>query len=219
MSAPAFSRPRLIFVFCLAAAVLGSPALAQGEFNAERVTVRYNDGAWELGNIDELNSVMPPIDELPSASEVSGFWYELRNSEGGVLYRRVIGDPVRLFFEGPKVVQEEARMAPAAMNLRSAPMEDRGRTTRHLATSARADRNSGSRSTAQAGRFRSMGVPERTEVIPEVRTFTVLIPTSQTGDVLAIVSSPLELGTQAQPATVQATFELKPETGGEGEGQ
>jgi hypothetical protein len=209
----------LIFFFCLATAILSLPALAQGEFNAERVTVRYSEGAWELGSINELNSVMLPMDELPNASAVSGYWYELRDSSGAVRYRRVIGDPVRLFFEGPKVLQEEARMAPAAMNLRSAPMEERGRTARHLNTPAREDRNSASRSAAQVGRFRTMGVPERTEAIPELRTFTVLIPTSQTGDVLAIVGSPLDLGTQAQPANVQATFELKPEKGGEGEGQ
>jgi len=209
-----------MIIFCLGAAFVGLPALAQGELNAERVTVRYNEGTWELMDIGELNTVLPPTDELPSASEVSGFWYELRNAEGGVLFRRVIGDPVRLFFEGPSVVQEEARMAPAAMNLRSAALNDRGRGARRLPTAGIGRQASGSRSAAESGsRFRSMGVPERTEAIPEIRTFTVLIPTSQQGDVLAIVSSPLDLGTQAQPATEQVAFDLKPENGGEEGGQ
>lgn len=46
--------------------------------------------------------LMPP-DELPRKPDrpLSGFWYELHDADGEVLYRRIIGNPIRTWIDLP----------------------------------------------------------------------------------------------------------------------
>jgi hypothetical protein len=97
---------RSALVFGVLALQLGAvtPTVAQegGPQSVERLTLEFESGAFSLVSRQVVQKVLPPSDSLPSsATGVSGFFYELRDGEGGVRYRRIIGDPVRLFFEGP----------------------------------------------------------------------------------------------------------------------
>jgi hypothetical protein len=83
--------------------------------NADRVLIRFNNGAFELLSVTPLRKVLPPTDPLPSKKHpISGFWYELLDSDGSVLYRRVIENPVLLVSEVPenskksKILRSEA---------------------------------------------------------------------------------------------------------------
>ncbi len=60
----------------------------------EEVTLR------EVLHIEK--QLMPP-DELPRELDrpVSGFWYELHDADGKVLYRRIIGNPIRTWIDLP----------------------------------------------------------------------------------------------------------------------
>ena len=69
---------------------------------ANRVVLEFANGSFTLQERSELRSVLAPSDPLPeSTSGVSGFWYELRDSSGSLLYRRIIESPVFVRFEGP----------------------------------------------------------------------------------------------------------------------
>jgi hypothetical protein len=67
---------------------------------AERLTIRFREGAFEVVSRTAVVKVLPPSDELPADSSPSGFWYELRSAEGGLVYRRIIEDPCRIRYEG-----------------------------------------------------------------------------------------------------------------------
>jgi hypothetical protein len=69
---------------------------------ANRVVIQFEGGNFTLLERLELRTILPPSDELPdSGRELSGFWYELRDSAGSLLYRRIIESPVTVRFEGP----------------------------------------------------------------------------------------------------------------------
>ncbi len=69
---------------------------------AERLTVHYQNGQFQLVTRFALMKVLPRSDVLPRAEgPVSGFWYELRSANGALRYRRIIANPLRLRFEGP----------------------------------------------------------------------------------------------------------------------
>lgn len=97
----------------LIALILALPLAAQsdpgGAVEADRVVLQYQDGTFGLVSVTPLSTVLPPTDELPGElGSVSGFWYELQSTTGQVLYRRAIGDPVRLVFEGADPEQRSA---------------------------------------------------------------------------------------------------------------
>ncbi len=85
----------------LAAAATGlSPAAYAEPVDAHRVWLRYLSGRFVLVALHEVRAVLPPSDELPSeTSALSGFWLELRAANGEVRYRRIVADPIRLYFE------------------------------------------------------------------------------------------------------------------------
>jgi len=80
-------------------AVAGAAHGQGGPVAAERLVVRFDRGTYSLAQRDSLSEVLPPSDPAPPRP-ASGFWFELQSSEGSVLYRRIIGDPIRLVFEG-----------------------------------------------------------------------------------------------------------------------
>lgn len=62
-----------------------------------RFTFRYEGEQIRLVDRREVDAVTPPSEDLerPKPAERSGFWLELQDREGRVLYRRVIRHPVR----------------------------------------------------------------------------------------------------------------------------
>jgi hypothetical protein len=79
------------------------PAHSQeGPQAADRIVIRYANGAYELLSTSTVVKVLPPADELPAArTRVAGFWYEIQSAAGEVRYRRTMRDPVRLEYEWP----------------------------------------------------------------------------------------------------------------------
>jgi hypothetical protein len=202
---------------CLLAAAGGTGAQDPPDPTADRVTLRYTESGFELVSLTSLVNVLPPSDELPGeVGTVSGFWFELRNAGGETLYRRIIGDPVRLVFEGPA---DENPMEAARISARRVP-SDRKRSTRerqHDATLARAlvtDRTGLLGFQPMQGRASSeseaLAAPERTEAVPEERVFALLIPLAAQDDELVLFSSPIEVGSEAEAATEVARFVLRP---------
>jgi hypothetical protein len=67
---------------------------------AERLTIRFQEGTFEVVSRTALLKVLPPSDELPADSIPSGFWYELRSEKGRLRYRKIIEDPCLIRYEG-----------------------------------------------------------------------------------------------------------------------
>jgi len=89
-------------------AATGSLAGAQSprtkQIAAERVTIQYEAGSFSLSDRRALRKVLPPSDEFAGrAGPFSGFWYELQDADGSVLYRRLVDNPLILHFEGPDI--------------------------------------------------------------------------------------------------------------------
>lgn len=61
-----------------------------------RITYEGQD-VW-LVSEQRVEMTLPPSDEL-GEGEYSGFWYETRDTDDQVLYRRVIGTPIRYDYE------------------------------------------------------------------------------------------------------------------------
>jgi hypothetical protein len=68
--------------------------------DAHRIWLRWLDGRFVVLALDELRATVPPSDELPAGTAtLSGFWIELHTAAGDLRYRRILGDPVRLYHE------------------------------------------------------------------------------------------------------------------------
>lgn len=90
---------------CLLAGAAGGQEFPPGPVAANRVVILYENNTFEVLERLELRTVLAPFDPLPESDNgISGFWYELQDAEGAVRYRRFIGDPIRLVFEGPDLV-------------------------------------------------------------------------------------------------------------------
>jgi hypothetical protein len=64
---------------------------------ALRLILTYRGGDVSLEDVVFVAKRLPPSDELPEGGqegELSGFWYELRDRAGEVLYRQIIGSPI-----------------------------------------------------------------------------------------------------------------------------
>lgn len=207
----------------LAAALLaiGLPAMAQeGPGEADRVVVRYSEGAYELVSVTPITSHLAPADDLPEG-EFSGFWFELVSSEGDVLYRRITGHPVPLVFEGPDQSAPEPTIIRTAIepdfveSRKGAVRTSRGEVDRFL----RSDELLRDRQTGEALSPRSLTTsaedPDRTGSVPGERVFALLVPRAQEGDELVLFSSPLEEGQESEAAGEVARLPLVEDQGGE----
>ena len=191
------------------AAGLVPAALAQdtGPVDADRVVLRFSEGAFELVGVSPVTAVLPPSDALPGAlGELSGFWFELQSSDGEVRYRRVVGDPVRLVFEGPDVIQKAAREAPGEIQL----MEQRSRgSERTLSAPVAIPNRPTTQRSATTSRLKTTGVPNRQEGIPDEREFSLLMPRAGQGDVVLLFGAPIEVGNEADAAVELARVPLQ----------
>lgn len=64
---------------------------------ALRLVLTYRGGDVVLDDVVFVRKRLPPSDDLPEGGpegELSGFWYELRDSAGEVLYRQIVGNPI-----------------------------------------------------------------------------------------------------------------------------
>jgi hypothetical protein len=72
---------------------------------AVRMTFRYADGAIEVDDVQRVRRWVPPGEPLDDRSDRSGFWLELRDADGAVLFRRdlppTLGDDYEVFPEDP----------------------------------------------------------------------------------------------------------------------
>lgn len=89
---------------------------------ALRLTLSYRDGKVTLDDIMFLAKQLPPSDDLPEGGpegELSGFWYELQDREGRVLYREITSNPILDTWIEP--VEEETRSDGAIRRLVAIP--------------------------------------------------------------------------------------------------
>lgn len=64
---------------------------------ALRLILTYRGGDVVVDDVVFVQKRLPPSDDLPEGrpeGELSGFWYELRDSAGEVLYRQIVGNPI-----------------------------------------------------------------------------------------------------------------------------
>ena len=70
-----------------------------GPVSVNRLTIQFRAGptnAFELLSRTAITKILSPSDQAPAAGRpLSGFWFELQDSTGGVRYRRVIDNPIR----------------------------------------------------------------------------------------------------------------------------
>lgn len=101
---PAYlKRGRIWVAVCVFALSIAAAGLAQsGATSVQRLIVKFEGGTFSLQGQTLVTKRIPRSDLLPlSPGPLSGFWYELQDDNGSVLYRRVIGNPMRAAFEGP----------------------------------------------------------------------------------------------------------------------
>ena len=69
---------------------------------AERLTVRYAQGSFELVSRTSLAKIVPPSVDLPdSVGQVRGCWFEVQSEAGKTVYRRRIAAPNVVYTESP----------------------------------------------------------------------------------------------------------------------
>ncbi len=182
MSTGMHSVQRVALMLVAGLIMVGSTAETLAAEPALRATIRYTSATdrFELISLDRLESVLPIMDELPEADDVSGFWYELlERGTGDVLYRRVIGNPVIVSFEGP--ISETVPAATRSNASRTAGAKPGGAVA--------VQQDAGGPPPTARGPVGPTLVPVR--FIPEVRVFSVLIPDAEDGDILVLNSSPI----------------------------
>ena len=64
-----------------------------------RFTFSYRGADIKLESRQSIRMISPPSDIFPVSGKRSGFWYELRDKENRVLYRRIIQNPVKYTVE------------------------------------------------------------------------------------------------------------------------
>jgi hypothetical protein len=68
---------------------------------ALRLGFTYQGGRVRLSSRQRVEVTTPPSDPTTGYGGESGFWYELRDADGRVLYRRVAESPIRFTVEVP----------------------------------------------------------------------------------------------------------------------
>jgi hypothetical protein len=108
-------------------------------------------------------------------------------------------------FEGPQLEDDMPALARAEKSARPVPAPGRGGGRMIEA------RQSSSGGTVRANMERQTTAPPiRDEAVPQQRVFTLLTPAAAEGDSLVLFSSPLELDSEAEPATEIARFTVQP---------
>lgn len=205
------SAPCRFLMAALVALASFSLASAQGQDStepqsADRWIIRFESGAFSLMSRSATTKVLPASDELPAVQlPLSGFWFELHAADGSVRYRRIVGDPVRLVFEGPARGDAMSAVDPGPSIARSA-----GATRHGGGAGVDRGRRPASDETRRA-ELERLSTPVRDEAIPDERVFTLLTPAASEGESLVLFSSPLEPNSQGEPATQVAEFTVGPD--------
>jgi hypothetical protein len=69
--------------------------MAEKRLGSLRLTLAYEGQDVRLISRDALNTKAPRSDELAAPRDQPGFWYELRDTEGRTLYRRIAHNPLQ----------------------------------------------------------------------------------------------------------------------------
>ena len=73
---------------------------APGVQPVERLVIRFHDGSFELVSRIAIQKVLlPTLVFADSSGGVTGTWFELQTSTGGVLYRRSLNPPQFVYVE------------------------------------------------------------------------------------------------------------------------
>lgn len=81
----------------------------RGPGPVRRITLRWRDGEWHrMREIHVPSMTLPTSTVLPADSPegVAGFWYEVRDATGALLYRRAVESP----FEGYEIVGRDGSL-------------------------------------------------------------------------------------------------------------
>ncbi|WP_406661462.1 hypothetical protein V7O66_02765 [Methanolobus sp. ZRKC3] len=74
--------------------------------SVRRIRIRWQDGKWAIVGEKLLErKVIPNSQSLPQTEkglQVVGFWYEVADTKGNLLYRRIIDDPLKQHVEIPE---------------------------------------------------------------------------------------------------------------------
>lgn len=62
---------------------------------ALRLLIEYDGRKLAVRERQQVEMATPPSDPLRGYDGQSGFWYELRDAKGRVLYRRIVNNPIR----------------------------------------------------------------------------------------------------------------------------
>ena len=81
---------------------------------ATRFRFAYDGGEIRLVSRQRVEMIVPPSDP-PAGRDVSGFWFELRDENGAVLYRKTLHNPIRLEHE----IYEEDTQSPTRVAARA----------------------------------------------------------------------------------------------------
>jgi hypothetical protein len=68
--------------------------------SSQRITFRYEGQRVELADREVVQMISPPpVAPLPQAGEHSGFWIEVHDAEGRVVFHRVLHNPIPIYVE------------------------------------------------------------------------------------------------------------------------
>jgi hypothetical protein len=99
-----------------------APDSPGSQSRALRLTFSYRGESVELADAQRVEMVVPPGDP-PAAEPQGGFWIELRDASGTVLYRRVMHNPIASDYEvfprdpGGAIVRQPVPLRQGAFNV------------------------------------------------------------------------------------------------------
>lgn len=67
---------------------------SQTPVRALRLVIEYEGRKFTVAQRHDVQMAVPPSDPVHGYEGQSGFWYELRDAKGKVLYRRIVGKPI-----------------------------------------------------------------------------------------------------------------------------
>jgi hypothetical protein len=79
--------------------------MADEDPRAIRLTFRYTDNTIELADVQQVIQWVPPSEYLDDRQDRSGYWFELRDGAGALLFREdlppTLGEDYEIFPEDP----------------------------------------------------------------------------------------------------------------------
>lgn len=71
----------------------------RAQSRAVRFTIGYDGPTLRVLDRSTVEMATPPSDPVRGYEGQSGFWYELHDAKGGILYRRIVANPIQFDVE------------------------------------------------------------------------------------------------------------------------